>query len=143
MHKVEKLPLRKKVTSFLATQIGQGNTKKSNMQAEMKEEIHQVRIGWWMRYTQNMWIDHLLCVPIFRSYDGSIEGGAFCALRSRLLVAAGGSLRFGCRSPAPRRIRGHPFRIAAVNTKKNVRSTCTCTCKKNAIRNLRWTRHRI
>ena len=38
---------------------------------------------------------------------------------SRLLVAGGGSLRFGCQHPAPRRIRsrGHPFRIAAVSKK--------------------------
>ena len=40
-------------------------------------------------------------------------------LRSRLLVAAGGSLRFGCQHPAPRHIRsrGHPFRFAAIDKK--------------------------
>ena len=31
----------------------------------------------------------------------SIEGGALCKLRSRLVVAAGGSRRFGCQHPAP------------------------------------------
>ena len=58
---------------------------------------------------------------------GSIEGGALCKLRSRLLVAGGGSLRFGCQHPAPRRIRsrGHPFRIPAVSNKILVRNMRT------------------
>ena len=30
----------------LATQIGKGNTTKSNMQAELRQEMHRVRIGW-------------------------------------------------------------------------------------------------
>ena len=57
-------------------------------------------------------------------YDRSIEGGPLCQLRCRLVVAAGGSLRFGCQHPAPPgiRSRGHPFRIAAVNRKILVRS---------------------
>ena len=56
--------------------------------------------------------------------DESIEGGAICKLRSRLLVTAGGSLRFDCQHPATRRIRSrrHPFRIAAANKKILVRS---------------------
>ena len=40
---------------------------------------------------------------------------------SRLLVAVGGSLRFGCQHSVPRRIRssgGHPFGIIAVVNKK-------------------------
>ena len=43
---------------------------------------------------------------------------------SRLLAAAGGSLRFGCQHPAPRRIRsrGNPLRIAAVTTKEVAQS---------------------
>ena len=45
-------------------------------------------------------------------------------IRSRLVVAVGGSIHFVCQDPAPRRIgsRGHPFRIAAIDKKKLVRS---------------------
>ena len=52
---------------------------------------------------------------------------------SRLLVAGGGSLRFGCQHHAPRRIRsrGHPFIIAAVNKK-----ILAPYVKKNAIRSV-------
>ena len=68
--------------------------------------------------TQNMWIGH------FPLHDRNIEGGTLYKLRSQLLVADGGSLRFGCQHPAPQRIRsrGFPFRIAAVNKKTLVRS---------------------
>ena len=60
------------------------------------------------------YVDWPLCVALFPLYDKSIEGGALCKLGVRLLVAAGGSLRFGCQHPAPQHIRsrGHPFAIA-------------------------------
>ena len=67
-----------------------------------------------MKYAHKICGLATLCFYFFPSYDRSIEGGPLCKLRSRLLVAAGGSLRFGCQHPAPRRIRsrGHSFRIA-------------------------------
>ena len=53
-----------------------------------------------------------------------VEHSACYVRGSRLQVATGGSIRFGCQHPAPRRIRsrGHPFRIAAVNKKLLFRS---------------------
>ena len=36
----------------------------------------------------------------FPLYDRSIEGVPICKLRNRLLVATGGSLRFGCQDSA-------------------------------------------
>ena len=64
----------------------------------------------------------LLCYYI-ALHDRSIEGGALCKLRCRLM-AAGGSLRFVCQHPTPQRIRsrGRPFRIAALNKKILARS---------------------
>ena len=65
---------------------------------------------------------------MFPLYDErSLEGGALCKLRSRLLAAAGGNLRFGCQHPAPRRIRsrGHPFRVADVSKKILIRGIRT------------------
>ena len=47
----------------------------------------------------------LYATVFFPLYDRRIESGPLCKLRSRLLVAAGGSLRFGYQHPAPRRIR--------------------------------------
>ena len=67
----------------------------------------------WMvdeEYTQNMWIGHFGFRTMFPLYEKrSIEGGALCKLRRRGLVAARGSLRFGCQHPALRgiRSRGH------------------------------------
>ena len=63
-----------------------------------------------------MWIGHLLLL-FFPLYGRGIEG-------ARLLVAAGGSIHFGCQHPAPRRIRSreHPFRTATVNKNILVRS---------------------
>ena len=63
------------------------------------------------------------------------RGRSSCKLHSRLVVAAGGSLHFGCRDTASRRIRsrGHAFRTFAVY--KNI--FCRSIRAKNAIRNLR------
>ena len=79
---------------------------------------------WWTRYTRNTCelATFVFTVNSFNLYHTSIEGGTLCKPSinsSRLLVAAGGSLRFGCQHPAPRRIRSrrHNFRIAAVNKK--------------------------
>ena len=64
--------------------------------------------------------------PLYRMIEASkVDHSA--KLRSRLLVTASGSLRFGSQHPAPRRIRsrGHPFRIAAINKKVLVRNIRT------------------
>ena len=66
----------------------------------------------------------LLCYYFFPLHDRSVDDGPLCKFRSRLLVAAGGSLRFGGQHSAPQRFRsrGHPFRITAVNKKILFRS---------------------
>ena len=101
-----------------------GNVRKEQHAGRVEKEIHQVRVGWWMKCTPK--VDWPLCVTICDLYNRSIEGGAlFFQLRSWLMVAAGGSLHFGCQHPVPRRIqsREHPFRIAALNKKILARST--------------------
>ena len=72
-------------------------------------------------YTQK-YVDWPLCVkcPFFLCMIGASKvDHSATYLRRRLLLAAGGSLRFGCQHPAPRRIRSsrHPFRVAAFNKK--------------------------
>ena len=82
--------------------------------------MHQVRIGWWMNYTQNIYglatLGHYFSFCMMEA--SKVEHSA-SYVRSRLLVAAGGSLRFGCQHPATQHIRcrGHPFAIAAINRK--------------------------
>ena len=60
---------------------------------------------WMVDGVHTEYVDWPLCVTSFPLYGRSIEGVALCKLRSRLLVSAGGSLRFGCQHPAPRRTR--------------------------------------
>ena len=70
-----------------------------------------------------MWFGHfVLQYYFFPLYDRIIEGGPLCKLRSRLLVAAGGSPRFGGQGSAHSKQRGHLFRIAAINKKILLRS---------------------
>ena len=75
------------------------------------------------------YVDRPLCANIFHLHDIRTEGGAlYCTykLRSRLLVAAGGSLRFGCQHPPPRRSKqGTPFQDSH-RQRENTRSKYTC-----------------
>lgn len=51
--------------------------RKSNMQAELTQQIHLVRIRWWMKYNTKC-VDWLLYVNIFPLHDRRIEGGIGC-----------------------------------------------------------------
>ena len=68
-----------------------------------------------------MWVGRFVINTTFPLHDRAPKVGhsASYVPGSRLLVAAGGSLRFGCQRPTPRCIRssGHPFRIA-INKEK-------------------------
>ena len=78
-----------------------------------------------IKYTQNMWIGHFVWLFFFSCIIGASKVDHSASyVRSRLVVAAGGSIHFVRQDPAPRRIgsRGHPFRIAAIDKKKLVRS---------------------
>lgn len=83
-----------------------------------------------MRHTHTQ--HFFLCVAGFSMFipsrsmiEASKVGHSASYVRSRLLVAAGGSLRFGCQHPAPRKIprRGRPFRTTATTKKPPARST--------------------
>ena len=67
----------------LATQTREGNIRNSNTQAELKQEIHQVRIGWWMKHIQNMWIDHFVVLIFLCMIEASkVEHSSLQATQS-------------------------------------------------------------
>ena len=111
---------------------------------EHKKEQHEGRLeirntpgADWMvgkaYYIRTKHVDRPLWMTIFffRLYDRSIEAEALCKLRNRLLVAAGGSLRFGCQHHAPHRIRSRGHFQDSRRQQENTRSKYTC--RKNDI----------